>query len=123
MFLATISITEAKLLLYNIPHNNPKFLKISKGCRGRFNIFKRDGFKCNCCSRVASFVKVEQKSQSSVFLTLCALGKRKKHIQFTIDHVIPKSLGGSNSQENRQTMCEDCNTGKGNYIEEFKIVV
>lgn len=32
----------------------------------------------------------------------------------TIDHVIPKSKGGTNKSDNLITLCKSCNTKKGN---------
>lgn len=31
----------------------------------------------------------------------------------TIDHVIPKSIGGTNDLRNLQLLCADCNAAKG----------
>ena len=36
-------------------------------------------------------------------------------IQMTTDHIVPKSLGGTNQRTNLQTMCEICNHSKQNY--------
>lgn len=38
--------------------------------------------------------------------------------RLTIDHVIPLSAGGSNTQNNMQTLCETCNWSKGSQLEE-----
>jgi 5-methylcytosine-specific restriction endonuclease McrA len=38
-------------------------------------------------------------------------------VLFTKDHIIPKSLGGSDSMCNFQTMCSKCNSKKGNSYE------
>ena len=35
----------------------------------------------------------------------------------TVDHVIPRSAGGSNRFENMQTLCEPCNHDKDDNIE------
>jgi 5-methylcytosine-specific restriction endonuclease McrA len=49
-------------------------------------VFGRDGFKCAKCGALDDL---------------------------TIDHVVPKSLGGENSQRNYQTLCRQCNLEKG----------
>jgi 5-methylcytosine-specific restriction endonuclease McrA len=52
----------------------------------RDNIFKRDGFMCLYCN-----------------------SKR----DLTIDHILPKSRGGTNTWENMGTCCTKCNCSKG----------
>jgi len=53
----------------------------------RRNIIKRDGGRCQYCGRKAS--------------------------QMTVDHVIPKILGGKDTWENLVAACQDCNNKKG----------
>ena len=57
----------------------------------RDNIFKRDGYQCVYC------------------------GSNK---DLTLDHVVPKSLGGKTSWKNLATACKRCNTSKGDYTPE-----
>jgi len=59
----------------------------------RYEILKRDNFKCTKCGRSPA-------SDTSV--------------QLHIDHVLPYSLDGTTSEDNLQTLCSDCNLGKGN---------
>lgn len=58
--------------------------------RTRFEVFKRDGFKCQYCGRTPPLVVLQ------------------------VDHVIPASKGGSNHKDNLVTACFDCNSGKSN---------
>lgn len=58
------------------------------GRKIRFEVFKRDGFKCCYCGRTPPAVVLE------------------------VDHIEPKSKGGSNAIENLITACFDCNRGK-----------
>lgn len=58
--------------------------------RDRFEIFKRDNFKCKYCGRTPPEVVLE------------------------LDHIKPKSKGGLDSIHNYITACFDCNRGKGN---------
>ena len=61
--------------------------QIPKGVR--FDVFKRDGFKCQYCGRTAPDVILE------------------------VDHIVPVSEGGENDPLNLITSCRDCNRGKG----------
>ena len=48
-------------------------------------------------------------------------GFQLKILTFTVDHVIPKSKGGSDRNENLVPACQLCNTTKSNfYVEEFR---
>jgi 5-methylcytosine-specific restriction endonuclease McrA len=53
----------------------------------RKNLHKRDGHKCQYCG--------------------------KKNVELTIDHIIPKSRGGSDTWENLVSACVSCNNKKG----------
>ncbi|MBK7813151.1 MAG: HNH endonuclease [Rhodocyclaceae bacterium] len=49
-----------------------------------------------------------QSSQSTV-------GKRRRADAILhVDHIVPQSLGGANSLDNYQTLCDTCNIGKSN---------
>ena len=58
------------------------------GTRLRFEILKRDGFKCRYC------------------------GSPPRGKALHIDHVVPVALGGSNDPSNLVAACADCNLGK-----------
>ena len=55
----------------------------------RFEVFKRDSFKCQYCGASAPDVILE------------------------VDHIVPVAEGGENDMMNLITSCRDCNRGKG----------
>jgi hypothetical protein len=55
----------------------------------RFQVLRRDGFKCQYC------------------------GRNPPEVKLHIDHLRPWSSGGLNLLENLRTSCEACNLGKG----------
>lgn len=57
----------------------------------RFEIFQRDKFKCQTCGASA----------------------KSDDARLEVDHRIPLSRGGDNSDENLWTLCFACNRGKG----------
>jgi len=58
----------------------------------RYDILKRDKYKCSVCG---SSPAVNPK------------------VILHVDHIIPRSKGGKTITENLQTLCSDCNYGKG----------
>jgi 5-methylcytosine-specific restriction enzyme A len=55
----------------------------------RVDVLSRDGYKCVFC------------------------GRNSQETSLEIDHIFPFSQGGSNNFDNLQTLCIDCNRGKG----------
>ena len=55
----------------------------------RFDVFKRDGFKCQYC------------------------GAHPPEAVLEVDHIKPVALGGGNDIDNLVAACFDCNRGKG----------
>lgn len=70
----------------DIPSPRPKRKQVST--RTRFNVFKRDGFRCQYC------------------------GAHPPSVILHCDHVKPVAEGGTNSEENLVTACSGCNLGK-----------
>ena len=66
-------------------------MKVRKGLtkKTRFEVFKRDGFTCQYCGKMAPDIVLE------------------------VDHIKPVSKGGTNDFINLITSCRDCNRGKG----------
>ena len=59
----------------------------------RFNVLKRDNYKCKICGGSPAI---------------------DNNIQLQVDHIYPFSKGGKTMLENLQTLCKDCNLGKSN---------
>lgn len=56
-------------------------------------VYRRDGYKCLSC------------------------GSQK---ELTLDHIVPKSIGGTNHKNNLQTLCKPCNQKKGDRIRDYR---
>lgn len=66
--------------------------------RLRFEILRRDGFRCRYCGLTAASAELR------------------------VDHVIPEALGGTDDPSNLVTACEPCNTGKSSIAPDSPIV-
>lgn len=61
--------------------------------RLRWEVFERDKFRCVVCGRSA-----------------------EDGVKLHVDHVHPRSKGGSKAKSNLATLCFDCNLGKGDKV-------
>lgn len=77
-------------------HNNLRRQAMKKGAEGSHTLIewaamkKNYGFECPCCHR------------------------KEQEIKLTQDHILPLSLGGSDSIDNIQPLCGSCNSRKNN---------
>jgi 5-methylcytosine-specific restriction endonuclease McrA len=48
--------------------------------------------------------------------------KGDREVLMTWDHILPRSLGGSNRLENAQCMCTECNGDKGSRLSIYEVI-
>lgn len=65
------------------------------GAKLRYAVLQRDGFRCQLCGAT-----------------------KGNGVVLHVDHIIPVSKGGLTEMSNLRTLCERCNLGKGDSIEE-----
>lgn len=76
----------------------------------RLRVFASKGTTCVCCGKVGTrLIKGEDRGGGKHWDVYTS-----DLFPLTIDHIVPKSLGGSNHIDNLQPMCSACNTAKGN---------
>lgn len=86
----------------------------------RYKVFLvSSGTRCRCCGLKAKYFAIERHLTDETYhLNLYGTNKKGKEVLFTKDHIIPKSKDGANTGKNYQTLCQKCNTKKGNRLPE-----
>ena len=87
----------------------------------RYEVFKKKGIKCVSCGIKGEYFALERShgtanNPNKYHLNLYAKNKHGAEILLTKDHIFPVSKGGKNEMSNYQTMCEKCNSRKGNKV-------
>ena len=77
------------ILPYEVKETFDNNLRLPLSPKLRFEVFQRDNFRCRYCGRTSNETKLE------------------------VDHINPKSKGGSDDMDNLITSCMECNRGKG----------
>lgn len=80
----------------------------------RLHVFHHKGIKCVTpgCNRQGYYVIYGRDRGGSIHIDLYT----KDFVLMTVDHIHPKSKGGSNLLHNKQPMCERCNSKKGSLV-------
>lgn len=78
----------------------------------RLKVFYEKGVVCVKCGVTATHIEHGKASDGAIHVDVFA-----GSIPMTIDHIIPKVLGGTNHMDNLQPMCRHCNTRKGCSLE------
>lgn len=84
----------------------------------RYKTFFKDSCTCATCGTKGVFFAKERSRGSkrgSYHLNLYSIVNGKEMLM-TKDHFIAKSKGGSDDLNNLNTMCEECNSKKGNKV-------
>lgn len=91
---------------------------VSKPSAVRLKMFASGQIKCVKCGLVGDHFHIERHKNDKVMpFSVNLYGWRgDKEIMLTWDHILPKSLGGSNDLANAQCMCFSCNSSKGNKL-------
>ena len=86
-YMVSAFVRDGMFQLFWLKDSKPK--PKGTGMRARFSVLRRDGFRCVYC------------------------GATPPESELHVDHVEPRSGGGSNDLVNLVTACRDCNLGKG----------
>lgn len=93
------------------------FGKIRIGIRPRHLIFANDPRCCFCTMRIELVIVERNPNNPQEKWGIHFYGvKNNELVLFTVDHVVPRSVGGEDHAKNYQSACEECNTKKGNIV-------
>ena len=84
----------------------------------RLKVFSHKGLNCVNCSREGKYLISGKDINGYIHVDLYT----KDFILMTIDHIKPKSKGGSYNIENLNPMCTHCNSRKSNIWEDESIL-
>lgn len=75
----------------------------------RRRVFREEGYRCSCCG-IVGYEKRFPRGGYGHYTSFSG-------VYLSIDHRLPKSLGGTNDRENLRVLCTSCNTRKGVKLE------
>lgn len=80
----------------------------------RLKVFHNKGFKCVSCNKVGKYLIVARDKGNSIHIDLYT----EDFKLMTVDHIKPKSKGGTYDLDNLDPMCSKCNSKKADKYKE-----
>lgn len=114
-----------KRILFGVIHIDtaPKSIK---QLTSPYRCGKRDGsFACKKCGIVPSLIikyRHKNEPESTVHTDMFHIGKNGGLTMMTVDHILPKSAGGTDRLTNLEIMCQRCNSNKGSAISDEQLI-
>lgn len=91
----------------------------------RYKVYATKGVQCAHCGLKGIYFALEQsivQNTKKYHFNLYAIDRYGDEVMMTVDHIIPKAKGGSDSLDNKQPLCFKCNNKKGDKLAEPEIV-
>lgn len=93
----------------------------------------RDGYRCAHCGAKAIRIPVDYDGSASLIVMTQARRHGRPIVRngapvlrraiLFVDHIVSRSVGGRNTPENLQSLCDPCNTIKGNTLDRAAILL
>lgn len=126
----TLSVEQGLTLLSKVDKSIPQFSEDSKRIRinpdsRRIKMLIDGRMICADCGIKANHIYIERHVNdllADYSFNVYGINAGGLEVLMTWDHVLPKSLQGSDHEANSQCMCSECNVKKGNKISLFELV-
>lgn len=85
----------------------------------RYKVYSQKGTVCAMCGLRGTFFALEQslnQETKKFHFNLYGYNRQGEEVMLTVDHIMPKSKGGSDELNNKQCLCFRCNNKKGDKI-------
>ncbi|MEL6354443.1 MAG: HNH endonuclease signature motif containing protein [Cyanobacteria bacterium J06627_28] len=67
-------------------------------------------------SKISDIIQAQVRRRADHLCEYCHASEKWQYVRFTVDHIVPLALGGSNEPNNLALACFHCNRRKSNHI-------
>jgi len=102
-----------------LPKSRMFFDKRVRLTSSRYKVYATKGCVCAECGLHGKFFALEQslsQKTDKFHFNLYGYSRYGEEIMLTVDHIIPKSKGGTDDLDNKQCLCFRCNNKKGDKL-------
>jgi len=108
-----------------LPSKKDFFKKSIKLTSHRYKVYATKGIQCAHCGIIGLYFALEQSAAQKTnkyHFNLYAVDQQGNEVMLTVDHIIPKAKGGSDTLDNKQCLCFKCNNKKGDKLPPTAVV-